>query len=183
MSFANFPVHLRAFDRPKNIFFREYVHKIFVLKNFVTVPRTPANRNRYNEFLPFHPCFEIILINRVSRGRKNSPRAMFGGNEKEEKKRAGEKRDTTTKNAIFFFYLFHRIDLESGNESDIKNRNFSFRVKPSSFIHSNEWRNERSFRQRYSRWSPLWLITTLRGEWKDSGIRRPIDIGPRGINI
>lgn len=142
VSFANFPVHLRAFDRPKNIFFREYVHKIFVLKNFVTVPRTPANRNRYNEFLPFHPCFEIILINRVSRGRKNSPRAMFGGNEKEEKKRAGEKRDTTTKNAIFFFYLFHRIDLESGNESDIKNRNFFFRVKPSSFIHSYDVMND-----------------------------------------
>ena len=133
VSFANFPVHLRAFDRPKNIFFREYVHKIFVLKNFVTVPRTPANRNRYNEFLPFHPCFEIILINRVSRGRKNSPRAMFGGNEKKEKNEREK-----SENAIFFFYLFHRIDLESGNESDIKNRNFFFRVKPSSFIHSNE---------------------------------------------
>lgn len=67
---------------------------------------------------------------------------MFGGNEKEEKKRAGEKRDTTTKNAIFFFYLFHRIDLESGNESDIKNRNFFFRVKPSSFIHSYDVMND-----------------------------------------
>lgn len=38
------------YNRPKNIFIGNTYLKIFVLKNFVTVPHTPANRNRYNEF-------------------------------------------------------------------------------------------------------------------------------------
>lgn len=88
---------------------------------------------------------------------------MFGGNEKEEKKRAGEKRDTTTKNAIFFFYLFHRIDLESGNESDIKNRNFFFRVKPSSFIHSYDVMNDPFIRDTRDDRLYDWLNTARRG--------------------